>query len=106
MGTSGASEGNGPNRFKLRRGAAVISLERRDGRVVECLVSRKDFDRVRRHHWYVNGNGKLTFYAAAWIGGAQVHVHKYLCPNWAQVNHENGNGLNNRRENLRGIRRA
>src|SRR6516165_4718071 len=27
------------------------------------------------------------------IDGAQVHMHKYLCPYWAQVNHENGNGL-------------
>jgi hypothetical protein len=39
----------GPNRFKLRRRTAVIFLERRDGAVLECLVSRKDFHRVRRH---------------------------------------------------------
>ena len=105
MGTSGASEGNGPNRFKLRRGAAVISLERRDGRVVECLVSRKDFARVERHHWCANRNGKGASYAAAWIDGAPVHMHKYLCPGWQQINHANGNGLD-RRENLRGVRRA
>src|SRR5262250_3915258 len=30
----------GPNRFKLRRGTAVIFLERRDGTVLQCLVSR------------------------------------------------------------------
>ena len=47
----------GPNRFKLRRRTAVIFLERRDGTVLECLVSRKDFHRVRRHHWYANKNG-------------------------------------------------
>jgi hypothetical protein len=70
------------------------------------LVSRKDFDRARRHHWYANRNGKRTSYAAAWIDGAQVNMHKYLRPNWAQVNHENGNGLDNRRENLRGVRGA
>ena len=93
----------GPNRFKLRHGTAVIFLERR-GTVLECLVSRKDFDRVRRHHWYVDRSGKGAFYAAAWIDGAQVHMHKYLCPNWAQVNHENGSGLDNRLENLRGVR--
>src|SRR5215469_14489384 len=96
----------GPNRFKLRRGTPVIFLERRGGTVLECLVSRKDFDRVRRHHWYANKNGKRTFYAAAWIDGEQVHMHKYLCPNWTQVNHENGDGLDNRRENLRGVGRA
>jgi len=96
----------GPNRFKLRRRTAVIFLERRDGTVLECLVSRKDFHRVRRHHWYANKNGKRASYAVAWIDGAQVQMHKHLCPNWAQVNHQNGNGLDNRRENLRGVRRA
>jgi hypothetical protein len=42
----------GPNRFKLRRRTAVIFLERRNGTVLEWLVSRQDFHRVRRHHWY------------------------------------------------------
>jgi hypothetical protein len=92
--------------IKLRHGAAVIFLECRDGTVLECLVSRKDFDRISRHHWYAHSNGKGAFYAAAWIDGTQVHMHKYLCPNWAQVKHENGNGLDNRRENLRGVRRS
>jgi hypothetical protein len=96
----------GPNRFALRRRTAVIFLEHRDGTVLECLVSRKDFHRVRRHHWYANKNGKGASYAVAWIDGAQVQMHKQLCPNWAQVNHQNGNGLDNRRENLRGVRRA
>ena len=93
----------GPNRFKLRRRTAVIFLERRDGTVLECLVSRRDFHRVRRHHWYADRNQKGTFYADAWIDGARVQMHKYLCPNWVQVNHRNGNGLDNRRENLRGV---
>jgi len=92
----------GPNRFELRRRTAVIFLERRDGTVLECLVSRKDFHRVRRHHWYANTNGKRASYAVAWIDGSQVQMHKHLCPNWEQVNHENGNGLDNRRANLRG----
>jgi hypothetical protein len=39
-GHSGPAE-KGPNRFKLRRRTAVIFLERRDGTVLECLVSRK-----------------------------------------------------------------
>jgi hypothetical protein len=43
---------------------------------------------------------------AAWIDGAQAYMHKYLCSGCAQVNHENGTGLDNRRENLRGVGRA
>jgi hypothetical protein len=69
----------GPNRFKLRRRAAVIFLERRDGTILECLVSRKDFHKVRRHHWYANKNGKRASYAVAWIDGGQVQMHKHLC---------------------------
>src|SRR5215469_7380559 len=101
-GHSGASEGKGPNRFKLRRGTGryLHRASKRD--VLECLVSRKDFDGVRRHHWYVDTTGKGAFYATAWIDGVNIHMHKYLCPGWPQVNHENGNGLDNRRENLRG----
>ena len=37
---------------------------------------------------------------------ARVHMHKYLCSGSAQVNHENGNGLDDRRENLRGVGKA
>ena len=96
----------GPNRFNLRRCAAVIFLERRDRTILECLVSRKDFRRVRGHHWYANRNGKRASYAVTWIAGAQVQMHKHLCPNWVQVNHQNGNGLDNRRENLREVRRV
>jgi len=83
-----------------------FAVVRQNGTVLECLVSRKDFDGVRRHHWYVDTTGKGAFYATAWIDGVNIHMHKYLCPGWPQVNHENGNGLDNRRENLRGVRRA
>jgi hypothetical protein len=64
----------GPNRFKLRCRTAVVFLERRDGTVLECLVSRKDFHRVRRHHWYANKNGKGASYAVAWISRSALHL--------------------------------
>jgi hypothetical protein len=66
----------------------------------------KRFSQSKETSWYANKNGKRASYAVAWIDGAQVQMHKHLCPNWVQVNHQNGNGLDNRRENLRGVRRG
>ena len=85
---------------------AVMFLERQNGTVLECLVSREDFDRVRKHHWYLDRSGKGAFYAAAWIDGGQVHMHKYLCPNWAQVNPRTATAWTIGAENLRGVRRT
>jgi|SRR6516164_6352698 hypothetical protein len=75
------------------------------GTVLECLVSRKDFARDKETSLVQIGmeRGRLT--PLHGIDGAPVHMHKYLCPGWQQINHANGNGLD-RRENLRGVRRA
>jgi hypothetical protein len=40
------------------------------------------------------------------VGADRFNILLHLCPNWAQVSHQNGNGLDNIRENLRGVRRA
>jgi hypothetical protein len=74
----------GPNRFKLR-GTAVIFLERQDGAVLDCLVFRKDFEKVRGHRL--------------------VRMQEWKSGVLPRVKHENGNGLDYRRR-LQALRPA
>jgi hypothetical protein len=52
------------------------------------------------HKWHVV-MGPYTAYACTKIGGKQVRLHNLLCPDWPKVDHEDGDGLNNCRSNLR-----
>jgi hypothetical protein len=40
-------------------------------------------------------------YAQTKINGKNVYLHRLLCPGWAEVDHADGDGLNNCRSNLR-----
>ena len=66
-------------------------------------VDGKDFETVSRYNWYASKQGD-RFYAYAWIGGKNVSMHRLLFGHEAgelDIDHRNGDGLDNRRENLR-----
>jgi len=44
---------------------------------------------------------RRVVYAVARIDGKSVYMHKLLCPDWNEVDHADGDGLNNCRYNLR-----
>jgi hypothetical protein len=44
---------------------------------------------------------KRVVYACARIDGRHVMLHNLLCPDWEEVDHADGDGLNNCRSNLR-----
>jgi AP2 domain. len=73
------------------------------------LVSRQDSDRVSRHVWYASGKlgktGRLR-YAHRAINGKSQFLHHFILEIETgsikrPVDHIDGNGLNNTRENLR-----
>lgn len=73
----------------------------------EALVDECDYAELAKFKWYAHRQGR-NYYARriAWIGKGEkrpvVYMHRAVLGNVAgQVDHVNGDGLDNRRENLR-----
>lgn len=71
----------------------------------EAVVDEADWPLISQHHWWAKKSHNLdTFYAYAWIEGARTTMHRFLFGNACSgmhVDHKDGNGLNNRRNNIR-----
>lgn len=67
-----------------------------------ALVDDEDFARVSRLKWHADWSPS-GWYAKAESGGRQVRMHRYIigAPPDVDVDHRNGNTLDNRRKNLR-----
>lgn len=69
-----------------------------------ALVDDEDYDRLAAHNWYASKDGR-TYYARRRDGrnGPTRVMHRVILDAEAQieVDHINGNGLDNRRSNLR-----
>jgi hypothetical protein len=66
-------------------------------------VDGKDFELVNQYNWYLAKQAH-RLYAAAWIEGKGVSMHRLILGHEAgqlDIDHRNGDGLDNRRENLR-----
>lgn len=66
------------------------------------LFDDEDFDLLKIRSWCVFASTR-TFYAQASIKNKNVYMHRYLLNALPgqEIDHINGNGLDNRRENLR-----
>ncbi len=82
-----------------------IPLRNKDGGInTYSLIDNKDFDLVVKYKWHL-GYGRHTRYAVS-SGFKNKHsesLHRFLMgfPRGKEVDHINGNGLDNRRNNLR-----
>jgi len=75
------------------------------------LIDEEDWDKVNQHKWYIWGRASRTsFYAITTIphpGGSKrgknLPIHRLITnpPTDMMIDHINGNGLDNRKENLR-----
>lgn len=71
-------------------------------------IDASDAELLGRHSWYVLDNGALK-YARARVGDRQILMHRMILPDAPadmDIDHIDGDGLNNRRTNLRIVTRA
>lgn len=69
----------------------------------EVLVDDADLHLVAALRWSAYEIGRDCWYAMSEISGRRVYMHRFVtgAPKGLDVDHRNGNGLDNRRENLR-----
>jgi len=69
------------------------------------LVDDEDFDKVNQFKWYAIQMGN-THYASRNLDGKIQMLHRFLYPRIRLVDHKDGNGLNNQKDNLRPANRS
>jgi len=68
-----------------------------------AIVSDQDYDRVSRYTWHTFRIHRTWYVATNGINGKRTYLHRFIMQAnpGAEVDHINGNGLDNRRCNLR-----
>lgn len=67
------------------------------------LVDDIDFINLSKYNWYAASSGN-TFYAIGWVKGRRIKMHRFLMnvtDSKNLVDHEDRDGLNNQKYNLR-----
>lgn len=84
------------------------TITQQNGTSWAVVVSAQDAERVRAHNWHIVP-GKTTTYVAGWLGEGidrrRHYLHRFLLGlahgDKREIDHVNGNGLDNRRTNIR-----
>lgn len=66
-------------------------------------VDDEDYEYLMQFSWTAQNTSSPTWYASGRVNGEHTYMHRIImnCPRGTIVDHENGDGLDNRRSNLR-----
>lgn len=78
----------------------IILLNENREIVGECLVDKEDYEKVKNYKWSAS-KGKITWYAVSRTKGGKTEISKIILNTNELRDHKNGNGLDNRKNNLR-----
>lgn len=74
-------------------------------RGLSTLVDSEDYERLMPYKWSANpaDQRRENWYVATSVKGKKLYMHRFIlgAPKGMLVDHWNGNGLDNRRENIR-----
>lgn len=84
-----------PNKFRIE--GDVVWIELTQGK--ETCIDLADWECVRQHRWWAIKNYN-TFYAESRHDKVMIRLHNFILRTEG-IDHEDRNGLNNRRNNLR-----
>lgn len=97
----GHDKRKGPNTFKhLSNGTTVLTLIHKDVEM-KCYINTADYGLVKDHRWTIRYAGQV-YYAHSRKGFLMHHLISGI----KGADHKDGNGLNNRRSNLRAATRS
>jgi len=88
--------------YKSPAGLIAATIEIPLSRGYVTRIDAADMAVAAGRSWYADVcPRRRVVYARAWMDGGSIYLHNLLCPDWEWVDHEDGDGLNNCRANLR-----
>lgn len=94
------------NEIILLDNYAVINIKNNKLGLVKCLIDKEDVDIVKDYFWNVRidpRHPECSIYVESHKNKKRTHLHRLItnCPDGKVVDHINGDGLDNRKNNLR-----
>ena len=92
----------GWNPIDVRDGYAMIDVSTNTHPEIYAIVDIDDLEMVSRHAWAATLR-KKALYVRGIVNGSDVMLHRFIMqpPSHMEIDHIDGNPLNNRRSNLR-----
>jgi len=94
------------NIVELKEDYAIIKIKNKTLGELDCIIDIEDIDKVKNYFWSLRVDKRhtnCTFYVESHPKGKRIHLHRIImsCPENMIVDHIDGNGLNNRKNNLK-----
>ncbi len=94
------------NDILIKDDYALIKINNSTLGEIETLIDIEDIDKVKEYYWNVRIDKRhpnCTLYVESRSNKKRIHLHRVItnCPQNMVVDHIDGNGLNNKKDNLR-----
>lgn len=98
------------NEIILKDSFAIIKIKNNIKGEIDCLIDTEDIEKIKDYHWNIridkrhpNCTNYVETHKRINKKSTRIHLHRLIlnCPDNCIVDHINGNGLDNRKCNLR-----